>query len=122
MPADPRQGRAAVFESAAADKQEGGSYLSTLGTPVANTMLVSSNATGPDGRDNALQISDGTVYQLASGKTSSGMLNGRRGTLVVNSDGKAVTFVPDATAPAVRLRWLPAPPRRSWTITVPSTQ
>ena len=80
-----------------ADKQEGGSYLSTLGTPVANTMLVSSNATGPDGRDNALQISDGTVYQLASGKTSSGMLNGRRGTLVVNSDGKAVTFVPDAT-------------------------
>ncbi len=79
-----------------ADKREGGSYLATLGTPMANTMLVSATATGSDGRSNALQTADGSVYQLASGKTSNGMLNGSRGTLVVNGDGKAVTFVPDA--------------------------
>lgn len=79
-----------------ADKREGGSYLATLGTPMANTMLVSATATGSDGRNNALQTADGSVYQLASGKTSNGMLNGSRGTLVVNGDGKAVTFVPDA--------------------------
>ena len=78
------------------DKREGGSYVSTLGTPVTNTMLISATATGPDGRDNALQTADGAVYALASGKTSSGILNGRRGTLVVDSNGKAVTFVPEA--------------------------
>lgn len=79
-----------------ADKREGGSYLSTLGTPMENTMLVSSSASGPDGKATALQTGDGSTYQLASGKTSNGMLNGRRGTLVVDSNGKAATFVPDA--------------------------
>ncbi|MDD3347234.1 S-layer homology domain-containing protein [Oscillibacter sp.] len=80
-----------------ANKREGGSYLSTLGTPVTNTMLVSATATGTDGKNNALQIADGTVYQLASGKTSNGSLNGLRGTMVVNAHGQAVTFVPDST-------------------------
>lgn len=78
------------------DKREGGSYLSTIGNPVANTVLVSSTATGSDGRDNALRTDQGDVYQLASGKTSNGTLNGRKGTLVLNKQGKALTFVPDA--------------------------
>ena len=80
-----------------ADMAEGGSYLSSIGTPVSNTMLVSTNATGPDGHSNALQTADGSVYNLASGKTSNGMLNGRKGTLVLEKNSQRVlTFVPDA--------------------------
>lgn len=79
-----------------ADMREGGKYLDTLGTTVPNTMLVSASATGPDGRDNALKTAAGEVYQLASGKTSNGLLNGYKGTLVLNKYGKALTFVPDA--------------------------
>lgn len=79
------------------DMAEGGSYLSSIGTPVVNTMLVSANATGPDGRGNALQTADGSVYALASGKSSNGMLNGRKGTLVLEKNSQRVlTFVPDA--------------------------
>ena len=78
------------------DMREGGKYLDTLGTTVPNTMLVSASATGPDGRDNALQTAGGEVYQLASGKTSNGLLNGYKGTLLLNKYGKAMTFVPDA--------------------------
>lgn len=79
-----------------ADMREGGKYLDTLGTTVPNTMLVSASATGPDGRDNALKTAAGEVYQLASGKTSNGSLNGYKGTVVLNKYGKALTFVPDA--------------------------
>ena len=78
------------------DMREGGKYLDTLGTTVPNTMLVSASATGPDGRANALQTAGGEVYQLASGKTSNGLLNGYKGTLLLNKYGKAMTFVPDA--------------------------
>lgn len=79
------------------DMAEGGSYLSSIGTPVSNTMLVSVNATGPDGRGNALQTADGSVYTLVSGKSSNGMLNGRKGTLVLEKNSQRVlTFVPDA--------------------------
>lgn len=54
------------------DMQEGGKYVATIGTPVENTVLVSANATGPDGRSNALQTASGDVYQIYSGKTSNG--------------------------------------------------
>lgn len=80
-----------------ADMAEGGSYLSSIGTTVPNTVLVSVNATSADGRSNALQTADGAVYTLASGKTSNGMLNGRKGTLVLEKNSQRVlTFVPDA--------------------------
>ena len=78
------------------DKQDGGSYLDGIGTAKPDTVLVSSTATGPDGRDNALRTAQGEVYQLATGKTASGMLNGLKGTLLLNKQGKALTFVPDA--------------------------
>ena len=78
------------------DMREGGKYLDTLGTTVPNSVLVSAGATGPDGRDIALQTAGGEVYQLASGKTSNGLLNGYKGTLLLNKYGKAMTFVPDA--------------------------
>ena len=79
-----------------AEKQDGGNYLDDIGTAKPDTVLVSSSATGPDGRDNALQTAQGDVYQLATGKTASGMLNGRKGTLILNKQGKVLTFVPDA--------------------------
>jgi len=79
-----------------ADTLEGGSYLSTIGTPVSDTVLVSSSSTGADGKKNALQTDQGQTYQLASGKTSNGSLNGRKGTLLLNKQGKVLTFVPDA--------------------------
>ncbi len=79
-----------------ADKREGGSYLEGIGIPKADAVLVSSAATGPDGKDNALKTDAGDVYQLATGKTASGLLNGRKGTLLLNKQGMALTFVPDA--------------------------
>ena len=81
-----------------ADMREGGSYV-TAGMKCAvveNAMLVSSRATGADGRENALQLANGTVYPMASGKTSNGMLDGSKGTLVLNDKGQAMTFVPDS--------------------------
>lgn len=80
-----------------ADKREGGSYLSSIGTVMTDVVLVTGSATAPDGRDNGLQLdSSDQVYQLASGKTSNGTLNGCKGTLVLNKQGKALTFVPDS--------------------------
>ena len=77
------------------DKAEGGSYAATLGTVVNDAMLVASDASAPNGQPNALQLSTGAVYPLASGKTSSGALNGHKGTLIVDKEGQALTFVPD---------------------------
>lgn len=78
------------------DMAEGGAYAATLGSAVANTMLVSSGADTTAGGSNGLQTANGTVYELASGKTSNGMLNGYKGTLVMNKQGKVLTFVPDS--------------------------
>lgn len=73
------------------DMQDGSSYItSVMGcTAVEDAMLVSSRAIGSNGLDNAFQLSNGTVYPLASGRTSNGMLDGTKGTLVVNSHGEA---------------------------------
>lgn len=78
-----------------ADMAEGGAYAATLGTVVNDAMLVSSDASAPNGQPNALQLSNGAVYPLASGKTSNGTLNGHKGTLIVDKEGQALTFVPD---------------------------
>lgn len=77
------------------DGKETGSFLSAIGTEVKeNVVLVSSFAQGPDGMKNAFQLASGQVYQLAEGKTSSGVLNGIRGTLVLKN-GRVLTFLPD---------------------------
>lgn len=80
-----------------ADMKEKGSYLSSLGgTVLANQVLVTSSAAGPDGKETAMKLASGeTVYQMASGKASNGALNGLRGSLVLDKSGKALTFVPD---------------------------
>jgi hypothetical protein len=64
---------------------------------MTDVVLVTSSAATANGQSNGLQLNSSTqVYQLASGKTASGTLNGCRGTLVLNKQGKALTFIPDA--------------------------
>lgn len=77
-----------------ADKQGGGSYLDGIGSPVKGVVLATSSG-GNDGK--SLELANGQWYQLSSGKTPSGVLNGSRGTLLLNKEGtKALTFIPDA--------------------------
>ena len=76
------------------DCRGGGSYLSTIGGAVLeDVVLVSSTATGSDGRPTAMQLSGGQVYSMAY-KASNGSLNGHRGALLLNEQGKVLTFVP----------------------------
>ena len=75
-----------------AEKQDGSKYLASLGT--ARDTVLASSAAGNDGK--SFKTADGSEFALASGKTPSGILNGRKGTLLLNKNGKAVTFVPDA--------------------------
>lgn len=75
------------------ERKDGGSYLASIGNTVSDAVLVSCNAVGPDGRPTGLELSTGEVYAVAN-KAGSGILNGHRGTLLLNRQGKAVTFVP----------------------------
>ncbi|MBU5628086.1 S-layer homology domain-containing protein [Oscillibacter sp. MSJ-2] len=59
---------------------------------VADTVLLSCSATASDGTSGALQTSDGT-YKPAR-NSGSGLLNGRKGTVLLDASGKALTFVP----------------------------
>lgn len=74
-------------------RKEGGSYLSSIGNTVSDVVLVSSAAVGPDGLPTGMELSGGEVYAMAY-KASNGLLNGHRGTLVLNDQGRALTFVP----------------------------
>lgn len=74
--------------------KEGGSYAAKIAASVVeNVMLTTSGATGADGNDTAMQIGNGAVYSMAN-KTSTGALNGMKGTLLLNKAGKVLTFVP----------------------------
>ena len=72
-------------------KEGGTTFAATLGQTTQGVLL-SSDTEGGEGR---LRLSTGT-YTLTEGKASNGMLNGMKGTLVVDSkSGRALTFVPD---------------------------
>ena len=72
-------------------KEGGTTFASTLGQTVQGVLL-SADTEGGEGR---LRLSTGT-YTLTEGKASNGMLNGMKGTLIVDSkSGRAITFVPD---------------------------
>ncbi|MEG1917016.1 MAG: S-layer homology domain-containing protein [Oscillospiraceae bacterium] len=91
------RGQAArLFANLLATPQKGGTaaYVSTLGTVVANEVLLSSAAVGTDGNATALLLSDGKKYPAAK-TPGTGILNGRKGTLLLDSAGRARTFVPD---------------------------
>jgi hypothetical protein len=79
-----------------ADCQDGTAYASTLKlTTVSNVMIVSSTATGSDGQNTAMQAGSGVTYQMAN-TLSNGVLNGYKGTLLLNKQSKVVTFIPDS--------------------------
>ena len=75
--------------------KDGGAFAATLGQTVNNVVLVSSNATALDGTSGAMETSDGSVYKMA-GKSGSGLLNGRKGTLILDQSGRVMTFLPSA--------------------------
>ena len=73
-------------------KEGGTTFAATLGQTVEGVLLTS-DTEGGQGR---LQLSNGITYTLTDGKASNGLLNGLKGTLVVDSrSGRAMTFVPD---------------------------
>ena len=73
-------------------KEGGTTFAATLGQTTEGVLL-SSEIEGGEGR---LEMSTGT-YTLTEGKASNGVLNGMKGTLVVDSkSGRALTFVPEA--------------------------
>ena len=75
-----------------APTKESGDFAATLGETVEGVLL-SSEIEGGEGR---LQLSTGRTYTLAEGKASNGMLNGMKGTVIVDSQsGRALTFVPE---------------------------
>ena len=72
-------------------KEGGTTFASTLGQTVQGVLL-SADTEGGEGR---LRLSTGT-YTLTEDKASNGMLNGMKGTLIVDSkSGRALTFVPE---------------------------
>lgn len=80
------------------DTADGGAYLTSVGAVIRkNEVLVTSSATGPDGLDTAMRLASGDeTYQMAYGRVSNGALNGCRGTLALDKNGRVLTFVPDA--------------------------
>ncbi len=84
------------------DRKDGGAFGEAAakeygGSAIANVMLVSSAATGSDGQKTAMELGGGSqTYQMAN-KASNGLLNGRMGTLLLDKNGKVLTFVPNAS-------------------------
>ena len=75
-----------------APTKESGAFAATLGETVEGVLL-SSETEGGEGQ---LKLSTGRTYTLTEGKASNGMLNGMKGTLIVDSrSGRAMTFVPE---------------------------
>ena len=73
-------------------KEGGTAFAASLGQTVEGVLL----SADIDGGVGKLKLSNGTTYTLMEGKASNGMLNGMKGTLVVDSkSGRALTFVPD---------------------------
>jgi hypothetical protein len=78
-----------------ADKKGGGMYgASTAASAIKDVVLMSSSATAADGTDGAMKTADGDVYRIAKASSSTGVLNGRKGTLLLDSNGRVITFVP----------------------------
>ena len=79
------------------DNKSGGNYGESIAASSVTGMLTTSSATGPDGSDTAMQLGSTTAYAMAGSKTSTGAMNGMKGTLLLNKAGKVLTFVPEIT-------------------------
>lgn len=75
-------------------KDGGTSYSEKLGTLVPDCILLSVNATAEDGSKNAVKTQDGKTYKVAD-RAADPSVAGRRGTLLLNSSGRVLTFIPD---------------------------
>ncbi len=74
------------------DQKGGTQYASTLGTLSSNCVLLSSNGT-----DSTVLTSSGS-YLVADERSVPSSLNGQRGSLLLNTKGELITFLPSTTA------------------------
>ncbi len=81
-----------------ANTKEGTSYISSIGawTFLENEILLTSSAVGDDGRASAMRLTSAAsmTYEMAGNKVSNGVLDGCRGTLLLNKRNKVITFIP----------------------------
>lgn len=95
---------ATLFANLMACDVKGGTtpYASSMaaasgGSVVSDVILLSSSAATPSGTANGLQTSDGKTYQPAV-KAGNGLLNGRKGMVVLDKSQHVLTFVPSASS------------------------
>ena len=66
-------------------KEGGSTFAGTVGQTVEGVLLASDS----EGGEGHLRLSNGITYNLAEGRASNGMLNGLKGTLVVDGGGQS---------------------------------
>mgnify|MGYP004519160063 CR=1 FL=1 len=76
------------------ERKEGGAYAAKLGTLVSDVVLLNVNATAEDGSKNAIQTQEDKTYKVAD-RAADASLAGSKGTLLLNSSGRVLTFLPD---------------------------
>lgn len=77
------------------DTKDGGAFATSVAaSALSDVVIVSANAQASDGTWGAVELSDGTTYKMAN-DSSSGQLNGYRGTLLLDKNGKVMTFLPE---------------------------
>ncbi len=72
------------------DQKDGGKFYTRLGTSQEAILL---NANAVDGAGNAYMMTSAGNFDLA-GDPGSGLLSGRKGVVILNSSGEAITFIP----------------------------
>lgn len=93
-----------------ADTKTGEKFVSTLGTAASNVVVTQLDVTADDGTGGAIRTSEG-VLKVKNGVMPESIL-GLRGTLVRDSLGRLLTFIPDKTrqvtitASAADARWI----------------
>lgn len=76
------------------DTKSGGNYAGKIGTVVSDVLLLSVNATAPDGTKGALQTTEKT-YKVAERRVDDSFV-GSCGTLLLDDAGRVLTFIPDS--------------------------
>lgn len=77
-------------------KDSAGSFLSEISAKqIEGVIIVSVNATANDGTTGCIQAAGGDTGVYRPANTIPSEFEGKRGTLVINSSGHALTFIPD---------------------------
>ena len=69
-------------------------FAEKLGQLVPETLILQVDATAADGTSGAVAVQDGSVYKPAR-RALDPIFVGRRGTLLLNGEGRVLTFLPD---------------------------